>query len=78
MNQQKQPQRCAVASCGRVPVQVEHYEIDNPMPGESGGAVAMPVCGGHTGIATHKGHMTGIEPIIGTVTYKDTPLKGVA
>jgi hypothetical protein len=72
------PQRCVVASCGRVPVQIEHYEINNPSPGERAGAVSVPVCGGHTGIATHKGRMTGIEPIVGIVAYKDTPLKGAA
>jgi len=79
MSEHKQPQRCVVASCGRVPVQIEHYEIDNPAaPGESAGTAAMAVCGGHTGIAIHKGRMTGIEPIPGIVAYKDTPLKGAA
>lgn len=75
---EKQQRRCVVGSCGRVPVQIEHYEIDNPSPGERGGAVSVPVCGGHTGIATHKGRMTGIEPIVGIVAYKDTPVKGAA
>lgn len=76
MSKQKQPQRCVVAACGRVPVQIEYYEIDNP--GADAGTAAMAVCGGHTGIATHKGRMTGIEPIPGIVAYKDTPLKGAA
>lgn len=75
---QKQTQRCVVGSCGRVPVQIEHYEIDKDVPGDQQGAVSMAVCGGHTGIAMHKGRMTGIEPIVGIVAYKDTPLKGAA
>lgn len=59
------PQRCAVAACGNVPTQIEYYEY----PTEGVGGNGIPVCCHHTGLASHKWQLTGIEPIIGRVQY---------
>jgi len=69
---QPKPKRCAVASCGREPTQVEYYETNPKSTDEYKGAAGIPVCAGHTGMGKHKWRLSGIEPILGRVHYATT------
>lgn len=70
----KEPQRCGVASCGRVPTQIEYYETDPNATDDCKGGAGIPVCAGHTGLGKPKWRLAGVEPIPGRVHYAATSI----